>query len=215
MPILLCAATTFEIKPTIELIQRENIKNIEVLITGVGLTATTYQLTKAVYIKKPQLLLQAGVAGYLDKQYSLAQVVVIENECIGDMGVEENKKFNSLFDLKLNDRNVFPWTNGKLSNKIEILQQTNLPVANGVTINEISTNKERIQHYKNELGASIESMEGAALHYVGLMENIPFLQLRSLSNFAGERDKNKWLMKEAIVNLNTELQRMIFKLMHV
>jgi futalosine hydrolase len=55
-------------------------------------------------------------------------------------------------------------------------------------------------------------MEGAALHYVALMEKIPFLQLRSLSNFVGERDKNKWLMKEAIINLNLELQSLILKL---
>jgi futalosine hydrolase len=62
------------------------------------------------------------------------------------------------------------------------------------------------------LGADIESMEGAALHYVALLENIPFLQIRSLSNFAGERDKSKWEMNKAISCLNLELQRIILKL---
>jgi futalosine hydrolase len=43
------------------------------------------------------------------------------------------------------------------------------------------------------------------------MENIPFLQVRSLSNFVGERDKSKWQIKEAIENLNKELIPIISK----
>jgi futalosine hydrolase len=35
-------------------------------------------------------------------------------------------------------------------------------------------------------------MEGAALHYTCLMEKIPFMQLRSISNYIAERDKSKW-----------------------
>jgi futalosine hydrolase len=212
MPILLCAATEFEIEPTIEFIREKNRTDITVLITGVGLTAATYQLTKAVCIQKPQLILQAGIAGCLNDQLALAKVVGIKNEMIGDQGVEENGKFNSLFDLKLIERNTFPWMNGKLCNNHEILLQAGLPIVNSVTINEISTSNERIQYYKNHLGADIESMEGAALHYVALLENIPFLQIRSLSNFVGERDKNKWEMNKAISRLNLELQKIILKL---
>ena len=60
-----------------------------------------------------------------------------------------------------------------------------------------------------KFGADIESMEGAAFHYVCLQEKIKFLQLRSISNIAGERDKTKWTMKEAIVNLNIELKKLV------
>jgi futalosine hydrolase len=48
-------------------------------------------------------------------------------------------------------------------------------------------------------------MEGAALHYVCLMENIPFLQIRSISNYAGQRNKAKWNFNDSIQNLNREL----------
>jgi len=209
---LLCAATEFEIKPAIDFIQKQKLNDIDILITGVGLTAATYTLTRKIYMKKPTLIIQAGIAGCFDEKLSLAEVVVVKNEIIGDMGVEENGRFNSLFDLKLNDENVFPWTNGRLCNNSEIFRQVNLPMVDSVSINEISTSEKRINYYKNILKASIESMEGAALHYVALMEKIPFLQLRSLSNFVGERDKNKWLMKEAITNLNLELQDLILKL---
>ena len=39
--------------------------------------------------------------------------------------------------------------------------------------------------------------------------NIPFLQMRSISNKVGERDKNKWKIKEAVENLNIELIKLI------
>jgi futalosine hydrolase len=54
-------------------------------------------------------------------------------------------------------------------------------------------------------------MEGAGLHYVALMEKLPFLQIRSVSNFIGERDKTKWEMKKSITNLNRALQQLITK----
>ena len=215
MQILLCAATEFEIKPVIDFIKNKTLTNTRTLITGIGLAAAAYQITKAVYLQKPQLIIQAGIAGSLDNRFPLKKVVVVKNDTIGDIGVEENGSFNSLFDLQLNGRDAFPWTNGQLCNRSEILNQLNLSTVNSVTVNEISTNKKRIEYYKSNLNASIESMEGAALHYVGLMENIPFLQIRSLSNFVGERDKDKWQIKEAISNLNLELQRLISKLTDV
>ena len=211
MQLLLCAATESEIKPTIEFLKQSNDQKVEVLITGVGLMAATYALTKKILSKKPDFILQAGVAGCIDTSLPLTKIVLVEHETIGDLGVEENGKFNSIFDLNLQQENIFPWKNGKLSNNIEQLKQSGLTIVDGVTVNEISTDKKRIEFYKTNLGAQIETMEGAALHYVALMENIPFLQMRSLSNFVGERDKNKWVLEMSIANLNNELQRILSK----
>lgn len=105
-----------------------------------------------------------------------------------------------------------PWKNGKLTNDSAILHVPGLSLVNSVTVNEISTKEERIAYYRNILQAQVESMEGAALHYVALMEKLPFLQLRSLSNVIGERDKSKWKMKEAIAKLNQTVQQTLTKL---
>jgi futalosine hydrolase len=214
MQLLLCASTEFEIKPTIEFIRQENIREIEILITGVGMMATTYSLTKSVVGKRPDFILQAGVAGCLDETLPLTKIVIVESENIGDLGAEENGTFKTLFDLKLLDRNFLPWKNGKLSNSVEMLKSTGLTIVDGVTVNEISTNKDRIAYYREQLNASVESMEGAALHYVALQEKIPFLQMRSLSNFVGERDKSKWVIDIAIANLNIELIRILARFLN-
>jgi futalosine hydrolase len=55
-------------------------------------------------------------------------------------------------------------------------------------------------------------MEGAALHYTCLMEKIPFIQLRGISNYITERNKKNWDMKQSILNLNKELIGMIEEL---
>lgn len=212
MQLLLCAATRFEIQPTIDLIREENIPDIDILITGIGMMTTAYSLTRSIHNKKPDFILQAGVAGCLDEKLPLTKIVLIGNESIGDLGVEENGIFRTMFDLKLMDKQSAPWKDGKLSNPLESLRSAGLSIVDSVTVNEISTNPKRISYYKNELGAAVESMEGAALHYVALQEQIPFLQMRSLSNFAGERDKSKWMLDVAIANLNIELIRILTKM---
>lgn len=214
MRFLLCAATELEIEATLSFLGKhpEYKTKMDVLITGVGLTATTYQLTKKILTDRPRFVLQAGICGSLDNYLKPGKIVVVEKESIGDLGVVEKGSFTSLFNLGFLQLNEYPWTSGKLCNNIAVLQKTGLTIADGVTINEITTNSQRIQFYRDELKANIETMEGAALHYVCLSEKIPFLQLRCVSNYVGERDKNKWALREAIMNLNIELQRLIIKL---
>ena len=53
---------------------------------------------------------------------------------------------------------------------------------------------------------------GAALHYIGRDLHAPFIQLRAVSNYVGERNKSKWKMQEAIYNLNESLLQLLDEL---
>ena len=214
MSILVCAATAFEIEPTLSLIAQNKInEKVTTLVTGVGLTAATYQLTKHVLVNRPKLIIQAGIAGSLNADVPLLKTVVVKNDCLGDLGVLETGQFKNIFDLGFEEKDKLPWTDGKLLNQHEaILKLANLPIVNAVTVQQITTEKKLIDHYKNDLGAQIETMEGAALHFVALMENIPFIQLRCISNFVGERNKENWKLQESIRQLNFELQQLLVKL---
>ena len=184
---------------------------ISVVITGVGLMAATYALTKKITELRPDFLLQAGVAGCLDPSWELGAAVLIQHETVGDLGVTEQGRFRPLSELNLQDPNQFPWKDGRLKNPYSQLHQLGLPVVDGVTVNQVSTESIILDHYRS-LGAVAESMEGAALHYVGLQEQIPFLQVRTFSNLAGERDKSKWKLEAAINNLQQILSELIPKL---
>jgi futalosine hydrolase len=124
--------------------------------------------------------------------------------------VVELNQLKSLFELKLVPHNQSPFKNSWLINPYrDLMRLAGLKIVNAISVNQITTSRQMIKFYRSRFNAAIESMEGAALHYVCLMEKIPFIQLRSISNYIGERNKDKWNMKESINNLNNELIRFI------
>jgi futalosine hydrolase len=212
MNCLVAAATVLEISPFIDYFNHSSKQGTDILITGIGMTAATYALTKQCSIKKPGLVIQAGVGGCFDNSFPLGSVVVVKKETIADQSVIEFGKLKTLFDLKLVRRDQYPFTNGWLLNKNEFLKKIKLKKVTGISVNEITASEQKIKFYTSRFNPVIESMEGAALHYVCLMEKIPFIQLRGISNYVGERDKKKWKMKEAVTNLNNALIGLLHKL---
>jgi len=210
MNCLLAAATSMEIAPFLEHHRGSNKADPDILITGIGLATATYSLAKQISLKKPRFVIQAGIAGCFGKNISLGSVVVVKQDTIADQGVVENNQLRTMFDMDLVKPNQFPFTKGWLINPHkELIRKTKLKPLKAVSVNHISTNKHMISLYQKKFDVAVESMEGAALHYVCLMENIPFLQIRAISNHAGERDKKKWKMKDAIINLNDEITQLI------
>jgi futalosine hydrolase len=213
MNILLIAATNFEIQPTINyLADRDCLignNRYEVLIAGIGCMSTAYWLTKTIDKHRPDLLIQAGIGGSFSNNFPPGSLVLVNEEVTGDLGVEENNEFKDVFDMNLPQISD-PYT-GKclLNNNEDLLLRFNLPLVKAVTINEISTRATRIEQLQQKYQPVVESMEGAAFHYVALIEKIPYIQLRAVSNMVGERDKSKWRMKEAIAALNEQLVTMV------
>ena len=213
MNILIVAATPQEVAPTRQYLAEKKYQrkdcSVHTLVTGVGLVHTTYALSKYLAKTQPDLAIQAGIGGSFHPFYPPGTVAVVSEEVFGDLGVYEQNAFRDVFDLKLAD-NSFPFSEKLLSNPHKPLcDKAKLKTVRGLSVNEITTDANRIQQLMEKYNAIIESMEGAAFHYVCLQENIPFIQLRAVSNFVGERDKSKWLMKEAIENLNRELINLI------
>ncbi len=78
------------------------------------------------------------------------------------------------------------------------------PVASSVSVQTVSggtASIARLQPYAPD----VESMEGAAFHYGCLVEKVPFLQLRCISNYVEVRDKSKWNIPLAVKHLNEAL----------
>lgn len=210
MNILVIAATPVEISPFLEKMRNGLVSSQpDVLITGIGLTATTWSLTRQLLIKKPDLVIQAGVGGCFDRSIATGTVMAIKQEAIADQSVIELNALKTLFDLKLVPQNQFPFTRGWMVNKNEVLKKVKLKKVKGISVNEITTDPKKVKFYEKQFSPVVESMEGAALHYVCLMEKVPFIQLRAVSNYIAERNKKNWNMKSSIINLNTELIRLL------
>jgi futalosine hydrolase len=203
MKILVVAATQLEIEPF------SKPDDLDILISGTGIPSTVYRLTKKLLENTYDLVIQVGIAGSFSKKIKDAEVVVVSQDTFADIGVEEDKKFRSIFMLGLDDENKFPFREGWLINPLEMESALPLKKVTPITINKLSDRKKQTTRLKKHFNAAIESMEGAAFHFVCLQQNVPFIQLRSISNKVGERDKSKWKMKEAIENLNLALKELI------
>lgn len=200
MKILVVAATQQEIEPFIHL-----NNNCDTMICGVGIPSTVYHLTKKLLQEKYELVIQAGIGGTFSKKIKNGEVVAVEQDTFADIGAEKNNKFKTIFQLGFGDENAFPFKNGWLINTSDVLKNSSLKKVTAVTINTINDRKNQTKHLKKMFAADIESMEGAAFHFVCLQQNVPFIQIRAISNKVGERDKTKWKMTAAIKNLTAAL----------
>ena len=211
MNCLLVSATAFEISPFLAKYRSANQAgiNMDVSVTGIGLISTVYSLMKQISIKKPDIIIQAGIGGCFDKNIALGSVLAVKKDTIADLGVIEQRELKSLFDMGFIKPSRHPFSNGWLVNREKVLKSVRLKKVSAVSVNHITTSRSIIDEYRKKFDPVIESMEGAALHYVCLLEKIPFLQLRSVSNYVGERNKKKWLIKESIENLNNELSNLL------
>lgn len=174
--------------------------------TGVSSMVSAVTLMQLIKAIQPAFIIQTGIAGCFHTEIPLASTVIISEEVLADCGVEENGQWNDVFDMQLLSVQEPPFTEKKLMNPhIKTYNFLQLPLARAVTVNEITTRKKRIQQYIQLYHADAETMEGAALHYTALLSNIPFIQIRTFSNYVGERNKNKWQLAQAIRNSNEVL----------
>jgi len=205
MRVIITAATNLEMagsaKKASQLFKKSKLK-ISFHATGIGMLASGVKLTQLAATHKPDLIIQMGIAGSYSKKEPLGKVMVVASESIADLGVREKGLFTDLFDSQLIKENEAPFKKRKLTNPtIRSLNILKTDTVAAVTINEITTSNKRITEIIATHNPVLESMEGAALHYVGSLTKTPFIQIRAISNYVGERNKAKWKLKESIEQL--------------
>lgn len=217
MDILLVSATPFEIAPLSNWLQQtfqsnnEGVfsrkeLNLKILVTGVGPVFTAFSLGRFLAGFRPHWTLNAGVAGAFDPQLQLGQVVQVVRERFGDLGVEENDgRFTDLFELGLCDADEPPFQQGELHHPALSLTDF-LPKVNGLTVSKVHGSAASIAAIRSKYpDAQIETMEGAAFFYACLANEVPFTQIRAVSNYVEPRNRAGWRLQDAIGNLNEVL----------
>jgi futalosine hydrolase len=205
MRVIITAATNLELdgcaKKASQVFKKSKLK-ISFHATGIGMLASGVKLAQLTTTQKPDLIIQMGIAGSYSKKEPLGKVMVIASESIADLGVRENGSFKDLFETGLQKENEAPFKKRKLTNPtVKSLNVLKSDLVAAVTINEITTSAKRIKEIIAANNPVLESMEGAALHYVGGLTKTPFIQIRAISNYVGERNKAKWKLKESIEQL--------------
>jgi futalosine hydrolase len=178
---------------------------VDFLITGVGLPSTIYRLTSLLSKEKFDLVINLGIAGSYRDDLKIGDVAYIENEQFGDIGIDDNGELRTLFDMGYTDQNIAPFKNGKLINPVSnsgFHSISLLSKVNGLTVNLVSGNLLDIERRTSKFFADIESMEGAGVFYVCLLQNVPFIEIRAISNKVEPRNAKNWNIPLAIMNLD-------------
>ena len=214
MKILVVAATRNEIEPLIESLDQvmsisENEisgifmrHTIDVLITGVGMSSTAYfigiQLSKGY-----DLFINAGLAGTFDEEIDLSDVVVVKSDFFAELGAEDADEFIS-FDA-MNLPGYYSFAELYFENYL-----SDFKFVHACTVNKVHGNRNSITSFKKRFPfVQIESMEGASCAMASRITQIPFIQIRSISNRVEERNKSNWKIKPAIENLNWQLIKLL------
>lgn len=212
MRIIIVSATQLEIQPLITKLNCINNLdgkfqvykykklNIDILLTGAGINATSYYLGKTLS-DAYDLAINLGIAGSFNPSIQIGEVVNVVSDRFSDLGAEDGSNFLSVFDMGLYNLNEHPFINGALESKYRYPSLKNVKA---ITVNTVHGNETSIAKVVKKFSPDIETMEGAAFSHACLCEGIPFAQIRSISNYVEKRNKNNWQLPAAIENLNTK-----------
>lgn len=170
-------------------------RSFDVLITGVGMTATAFALGRHLN-QDYELVLNLGIAGSFDRNLSLGTLVNVVEDQFAELGAEDQESFLNIGQLGFG-KSIF-----KASYATDLPQLDILKKVKGITVNKVHGSEKSIIDICQRLSPEIESMEGASVFYCCNQLGIPVAQLRSISNHVEPRNKENWQIGLAIKNLN-------------
>jgi futalosine hydrolase len=207
MKLLLVAATKAEIEPLISLYNYDGEaiavgnNELNIIITGVGMTATAYALGRELAVKKYDLAINAGIAGSFDPAITIGEIVLVGEDHFAELGAENDEDFLTIDEMQFGEGRIIPLTPGfPVSDELTKLKQVT-----GITVNTVHGNTGSIERIIKRLYPQTESMEGAAFFYACNHANIPSLQFRAISNYVEKRNTANWNIPVAVNNLTAYL----------
>jgi futalosine hydrolase len=171
------------------------------MVTGCG-PYGGIQLMHALARLRPQLVLGIGIAGaYPGNPWEIADVVCIQRETLIDTGAESEQGFLSASHLGL------PGLHSDYMLTIPKEWQA-LPLSTAATCATCTGTEATAKERQDRSGAWIENMEGAYWAMACELAQIPFAEVRAISNLASRRNRNAWKIPEALDALRTQLKRL-------
>ena len=194
-----------EIAPLAATLRESSRHKVDLVTTGVGMVATAAQCSRALARTPYDLALNFGVCGSFDPTLTPGAVVHVVADRLPELGAEDGETFLTIQQLKLLDDDAFPFHEGELVNGTPPSNPTlsGLPAVSGITVNTVHGDERSIAEVTRRFHPQVETMEGAAFMYACLIADVPFAQVRAVSNVVERRNRESWWLAEAIENLGT------------
>jgi len=180
---------------------------VRLVVTGPGMANTVHGLTVAIAAKMPGLILQAGCGGgFSEAGLKNGDVAIASKEIDIHLGLEpggpedavEALEFPVIKKAGREIFNCYPVDERECGLAVKALKAaltgSGVNIFSGpfITVATVTASFTRSRHLHRHHGALVENMEGAGAAHVAALYNIPFLEIRAVSNRVGDRDKSRW-----------------------
>lgn len=197
-------------------VEGEALGDSGVVRLGVGKVAAAVTMLEVLRAERPDAVLLFGLAGaYPDRhrqrppRVGLRELCLCGSDQFGDEGVMTPKGFLDLAALELGD--VGPYAaDAALVARIGTL--LDIAIVRGCTVSTCSGTEALSEALAVRSNADIETMEGAAVAWVCRRLGVPFVQLRCISNWTGDRAEGEWDVNGAVALLQPAVRRVIAEL---
>jgi futalosine hydrolase len=200
--VLVLAATPIEL----DLIRSSKA---DVVVTGIGAVNAAHALTRYLAGKpRPSFVIQTGIAGaYVPAGIAVGSVVLADTEIYGDLGVLTPLGWRPMEEIGIPvvdatasapaRFNYFPLDPALVSRAAAAAGPAVARTGKFLTLSQVTGVRALGDVLYERFGALCESMEGAAAAHVCALHDVPFLEVRGVSNLVEDRDRAKWRIKEA------------------
>jgi len=202
---LVTAATEYEMKPFLAHCAPAGIPH---LLTGIGPMETAVRLGAWLHRHGKNLagVINFGVAGaYVQsgrqKGPGILDICVAEREVLGDLGVCLHDRIERFTAGELKVPDTFAAEPDLVKKMRKFFLDEKIPCFPGtfVTVNCASGTASRGNMLARQFGGLCENMEGAAVARVCSEFNLPWLEIRCISNVVEDRDTSRWQLQQACV----------------
>jgi futalosine hydrolase len=198
--VLVVAATPLES----QLLQSTNL-----LVTGIGAVNAAHALAQRFATgPKPSVVIQTGIAGaFVQANVAVGSVLLADTEIYGDLGVLTPAGWRPLEEIGIPlvaatavreaRFNYFPLDAALVQRASTIAGAAIARTGKFLTVSEVTGVRAKADELYTRFGALCESMEGAAAAHVCTLHDVPFLEVRGVSNLVEDRDRSTWRIAEA------------------
>lgn len=196
------------------------LQSTHLLVTGIGAVNTAHALGQHFATKpRPSLVIQTGIAGaFVQANVAPGSVLLADTEIYGDLGVLTPAGWRPLEEIGIplvaataaRDArfNYFPLDAALVHRACTVAGPMVARTGKFLTVSQVTGVRRAADELYERFGALCESMEGAAAAHVCALHDVPFLEVRGVSNLVEDRDREKWRIGEAA----EAAQRVVLKL---
>lgn len=174
---------------------------VEILVTGVGPVEAAANVSRALAQGRYELVVNAGIAGVFEGCANVGDGVVVVDERV-ELDLENGEQISLPGGLTVADR---------ASSSLDLsdrLVELGFPALRGITVTRVTATESTARRLSAG-GAQVESMEGFAVLRAADIAGVPAIELRGISNRAGDRSCSEWDFSAGVTGLQRILDALL------